>query len=386
MATSAMINHNILSWARNKAELSTAVLAQKIKVAESKIQEWETGKIKPTFNQAQSFAKFTQIPFGYLYLENPPQDYELPLPDLRTLNGEDKKNMSANLRQVVSLMMTRQEWYRDYAKDNYFDELEFAGKYTIDTPASVIVNDMKAALNFTEKRDRGDWETYYRNLCKAFEKIGILVMRESANGHHTRPLSVDEFRGFALFDKVAPLIFINHADAPNARLFTLIHEAAHIWIGASGLSDLSPKAARKEEVLCNQVAAEFLVPMQEFNEQWQDDTTSESQIPTLAAYFVVSKWVIVRRASTLNKITSGQYRAYIQDLKEDFVEQRLHSKQQGKSPMINPYVLKKSNIGSRFASAIIRETRAGNMLHRDAGHLLGIKPGKLETFSNTIGI
>lgn len=386
MATQAMVNHNLLGWARHQAQLSTAALAQKIKVAESKLQEWEAGKLKPTFKQAQDLAKYTQVPFGYLYLDQPPQDYALPIPDLRTVTGESRAQMSANLRQVVSLMMARQAWYREYADDNGFDVLPFAGKFTLETPAQIIVDDMKKTLGLRERRDRGHWENYYREIRKALESVGILVMSDSMNGHYTRPLSVDEFRGFALFDMVSPLIFINHADAPNARLFTLIHEAAHIWIGASGLSDQSMQTSRKEEVLCNQVAAEFLVPAQEFNEQWQDDMTWERQIPELASHFVVSQWVIARRASVLHKITHKQYLDFTRGLKEAYERNRTAEKTAGKKSPVNPYVVKNSHVGSRFASAVIWEARAGNILHRDAGQLLALKPGKLEAFAKKVGL
>lgn len=86
-------------------------------------------------------------------------------------------------------------------------------------------------------------------------------MRSGIVGNNThRPLDVAEFRGFAISHPLAPLVFINSADAPAARLFTLMHELAHIWVGSSGISNASPGNARREEVFCNAVAGEFLAP------------------------------------------------------------------------------------------------------------------------------
>lgn len=53
------------------------------------------------------------------------------------------------------------------------------------------------------------------------------------NTHRT--LSIDEFRVFAMVDEWAPLIFINGADSQGARLFSLFHEIAHIWLGENDL-------------------------------------------------------------------------------------------------------------------------------------------------------
>jgi Zn-dependent peptidase ImmA (M78 family) len=56
-----------------------------------------------------------------------------------------------------------------------------------------------------------------------------------------RPLNVGEFRGFVLVDDMAPLIFINGADAKSAQIFTLIHEIAHIFIGSSAFGSNTVK-------------------------------------------------------------------------------------------------------------------------------------------------
>ena len=376
----AQINPANLRWARERAQLSEAALAKKLRVEEQKLIAWELGQARVTFKQAQDFAKQTLIPFGYLFLNIQPVE-NLPIPDLRTIDNEHNPRPSAELIKMVHTIIERQEWYKDYLRqEQRLDRNPYLGRFTSQQPASAIVADMRNVLHIPTHPERGSWEDYYRDLIKKIEDIGILVMRQGDLGHYTKPLNVKEFRGFALFDPLAPIIFINQADAPSARLFTLIHELAHIWIGQSGVSDAKPNTNRAEEVLCNAIAAEFLVSAGEFLTYWQALPDWQLNLPVLEAIFHVSRWVLARRALTLQKITQQQYQNYIDSVQRD------HRDRERTDGGPTYYRTHKVQVSERFAKALVSETLSGRVLLRDAGKLLDMAPSKIQRFATELGI
>lgn len=375
----ANINPDILSWARERARLSLDALAQKLHVPENKLEAWENGDKPPTFKQAQNFAIKTHIPFGYLFLNRPPKE-SLPLPDLRTIGSQQPDQPSAELIDIVQMVLQRKQWFLEYQQDQSAGRNPHIGLFNIDSPASQVVNHMRQVLKVGAHPNRGYWDEYFRLLIQRIEDAGILVMRQGDMGHHTRPLSVAEFRGFAIFDPIAPVIFINQADAPSARLFTLIHELAHIWIGESGISDANPQTQRREEALCNAVAGEFLVPEIEFKQVWQELDDWKDNIPVLESHFHVSKWVIARRALSLRKISFQQYQLYISDLKEQ------HKNRERTDGGPTYYLTKKGQISERFSRALVSEALSGRVLLRDAAQLLGMKASNITKFAKELNL
>ena len=378
--TTANINTTMLTWARERSGIPVSEFARKCGVSEDKLSKWETGRQPLTFKQAITYAEKAHIPFGYLFLVHPPID-ELPIPDLRTVEGQANYKPSAELLDLIKLMQQRQEWYKDYLQQQLVGPNAIVGRFTVKASVSTIVSDIRTALGVGDHPQRGSWEDYYRDLVTRIESVGILVMRQSDLGHYTRPLSVEEFRGFAIADDYAPIIFVNHADALGARLFTLIHELCHIWIGQSGISDASTQTYREEEILCNAVAAEFLVPATEFETMWRQNLENwQANLPTLEAHFHVSTWTLVRRALTLNFITLDEYQRYINAQQAAY-----RAREASGGP--DYYRTKKAQISQRFSRAVVSEALSGQLLLRDASQLLGgIKPDKIANFAKELGV
>ncbi|EQB98925.1 XRE family transcriptional regulator [Photorhabdus temperata] len=381
MAT-ANINTAMLTWARERSGYSVSEFARKCGVSEERLLRWESGEQAMTFNQAMQFAEKTHIPFGYLFLMTPPVEI-LPIPDLRTLDGRPVNQPSTELLDLVKLMLQRQEWYREYLKQQLTEPNPFAGRFSTHSDVNAIVEDIRRELQVGQYPERGSSDDYYRDLVNRIESLGILVMRQANLGHHTRPLQVEEFRGFAITDEYAPIIFVNHADAPGARLFTLTHELCHIWIGQSGISDGDTRTSRKEEVLCNAVAAEFLVPADEFTHLWQYDLEAwQDNLSPLELHFRVSSWMLARRALTLEFIQYDDYTRYIAKQKAAWQEREKNGKG---GPTY--YRTKKAQISQPFSRAVVGQALSGQLLLREASMLLGgIKPAKISDFAKELGI
>ena len=377
--SNAKINKAMLTWARERSGYALPEFARKLNVTEQKLSEWEAGEREITFVQAMAFAEKAHVPFGFLFLSQPPVE-NLPIPDLRTVDSAELKRPSAELIDLLKNMLECQDWYRDYARNQLLQPINVVGSFRIEQGVAAVVTDMRNKLNIPPHPKRGTWTDYYRDLVQRIEALGILVMRQSSLGHHSRPFSVEEFRGFAMCDEFAPIIFVNHADAPGARLFTLIHELCHIWIGQTGLSDGDANNHRAEERFCNAVAAELLVPTAEFQALWRSDYDSWQQnLPDLESHFHVSPWALARKALTLVLISQGEYGAFIKAQIDAFKERETS----GSGPSY--FKTKKAQISQLFSKAVVSEALNGKLLLRDAGWMLGMKPASITKFAEELG-
>jgi len=194
-----------------------------------------------------------------------------------------------------------------------------------------------------------------------------------SNNH--RALDPEEFRGFALADALAPLVFINGADTKAAQIFTLAHELAHVWLGESAVSDatLATAPGQAVEIWCNRVAAELLVPIAELRKELSRGCDPLESVGALARTFKVSTLVVLRRLLDAEYISRHQFQqAYGAEV------QRLTALSRS-SRGGDFYLTQASRLSRRFARAVIVSTLEGQTLYRDAFHMLGVK--KQQTFS-----
>ena len=252
-------------WACERAGFEPGVLAERF----PRLDAWERGEAQPTLKQLESFAQATHTPVGYLFLLEPPVE-KVPIPDFRTMGNERLGRPSADLLDTIYLCQQRQEWYRDFARTEGEDASPVRG---LREPGERHRGDGQpacAAPSASTSRSAGGRRAGRRRSAASSDWrtiSDVLVMVSGVVGsNNRRKLDPEEFRGFALADPLAPLVFVNGADTKAAQMFTLAHELAHIWLGQSALSDVAPVSSPSHatEIWCNQVAAELLVPLAVF--------------------------------------------------------------------------------------------------------------------------
>jgi len=364
------IKPELLCWACERSGRSADDLSKKF----PKIEQWKCGETMPTLKQVEAFAKATHVSVGYLFLSEPPVE-RVPIPDLRTVGNQGIGHPSPDLLDILHLCQQRQTWYRNYAHSTDQEPQDFVGSVTIDAPIVSTAEKMRRAMSFDleARRKCRTWDEALRMFIQQADDLGVMVMCSSVVGsNNKRKLDTEEFRGFALADNYAPLVFINGADSKSAQMFTLAHEMAHILLGESALSDVSLAStpSRKIEVWCNRVAAEFLVPLQVLEQELprQDPLGEASQ---LARRFKVSMLVILRRIFDTKRISRQEFQ---QAYEAELARIRALSKGGGG----NFYLSLGARASKRFARELVVATLEGHTSFTEAFRLLGVK--KLATF------
>lgn len=361
---------DLLRWAVERAGWDDETVERRA----PRLDEWTTGKHLPTLKQLEKFAHDTHTPFGLLFLAEPPAE-KLPIPDMRTIGNAAVPRPSADLLDTIYLCQSRQEWYRNYVQESSAGGPSFVGSATTSTAPAVVAEQMRAMLGFdlTERRAFPRWEDALRRLIDRIEATGVLVMVNGVVGANThRVLNPQEFRGFALADHLAPLIFVNGADTKAAQIFTVIHEFAHILLGESALSDaaMASRGGRDEEQWCNEVAAETLLPLAALRTDYSGEASIQ-ELERLAQKYRVSTLVVVKRIFDAGLLSWDTFQERYEAERKRILG--ILAARKGTEGGGNYYYTQPLRLSRRFAQAVISSTFAGTTTYREAYRLLGTK-------------
>jgi Zn-dependent peptidase ImmA (M78 family)/transcriptional regulator with XRE-family HTH domain len=307
MVIRAKINHTILSWARKTAGLDIDLAAKKIGTSSNRLKEWEKGKSFPTVRQVRLMGRVYRRPSAFFYLSKPPQEPP-ELADFRKI-PDSLSTKSPQLRYEIRLSRFRRQTALDLFTQLGEVPPTFDIKATVNEGTEAIANRIRQGLK-ADLSTQMSWKDPYealRSWIIAAENSGVLVCQFSG-------VEIKEARGFSISDQPLPVLSINTQDSPRGRIFTLLHEVAHLSLNLGGLCDLHEEKDTEDELepFFNQVAGETLVPSSAILSQdlvYLNDSPewSDGSLQTLANRFMVSREVILRRLLTLGRTTRGFY-------------------------------------------------------------------------------
>ena len=370
----------MLRWACERAGYDVMHLAERL----PQLRAWVRRERQPTLKQLEKLAKVTHTPLGYLLLPEPPEEH-LPVPDYRTVAGVRRDRPSPDLLDTLYTMKRRQEWLRESLVENDAEPLAFVGSARLADDPDAVGHEMRRALGLDLGWAAGvrTWQDAVGELRRAIEQLGVMAVINGVVGNNThRRLSVQEFRGFALTDPYAPLIFVNGADAKSAQMFTLAHELAHIWLGTEGLSgfeSLLPGGTDVED-WCNVAAGEFLAPERELRARWRQVRREASPFQDLAQAFKVSPVVAARRTLDLNLVDRNTF--------FDFYKRYVNREHKAgmKSSGGDFYNNQNTRVGELFGTRVLRAAMEGRIGFKEAYDLTGLRGGTFQKYAKRLGV
>lgn len=372
------IQPTILKWARQSVGLSIDAVAASLKREPGDIELWESGEDAPTYPQLEKLAyQVYKRPLAVFFLPAPPEETtpksefrSLPASDLATLD----RDTYFHIRKAHAYQIALLELYdsRNPAERNICKDLSLtpARGYT-DQAAAVrdylgVTLDVQIAWKTDEEALKA-WRS-------AVEQCGIFVFKAA--------FRQKDISGFCLLSDQMPLIYLNNSTSKTRQIFSLLHELAHLLLGMNGISKFDPayieRLPKKEmaiERFCNALAAEILMPAQDFGRQIARfpvnvEEAGEEQFEALARRYGVSREAVLRRFVDQRRVSTSFYEA-----RAKFWAAQKKSARGG-----NWYLNQGAYISERFAREVISRHYRRQISIEQAADMLGIKPKSFPGF------
>ncbi|MGD0453832.1 MAG: ImmA/IrrE family metallo-endopeptidase [Solirubrobacteraceae bacterium] len=243
----------VLQWAMEESAVDPPELAERAKTEPSTVLGWLNGEEQPTKTQFRAIAAMLKRPAAFFMMASPPIETAVP-PAFRHPPGHpEHESTRAELDAVATASRVRRiaRWTAERVADRrWLDEPVPA--VTSDTPPARAAEMATSwlAWSTTEQRGAANPSAVVKIVRGRLEERGVLALQ--------LPIGEELCRGFSLNDDVKPLVAINSAYIPAARLFTYVHELGHLMRRSDsiclGFGDTGV------ERWCEQFAAALLMP------------------------------------------------------------------------------------------------------------------------------
>ncbi|MBV6511026.1 MAG: hypothetical protein FMNOHCHN_00505 [Ignavibacteriaceae bacterium] len=382
MAEKAFVTPEVLRWARKTAKMNEQTAAEKISVSADRIREWELGLGQPTIKQAQKLAKVYRRPFALFFLPEAPTDFK-PLEDFRKPGSKD---LSTSVIFIIREIQQKQAWVRESFLNENKEPLPFIGRFSLENNPQDVAVDILKVLGINPSQYVSGYPL--KEWINAAEMSGIFIARTS-NIHSRLLIDTDELQGFAIADRIAPFIFINSEDWNTAQLFTLVHELAHLWIAASGISNaidfdqIKGDTYHTVERFCNEVAASVLMPEKILQSENISNFSDLKDLSSISRKYGVSSFALLVRLLNLHIISNSKYLSLRQQAEAEYnsyimKEAERKAKQKAKDSGPNYYLLQCNRNGRLFTQIVLDAFRGGSINPTLASDLLNVRITKFQ--------
>ncbi len=371
-----MFNPEIMKWARESAGLSLADAAHRLDIAKvERLIAYETGAETPSRPVLLRMAKQYRRSLLTFYLQSPPPRGNRG-EDFRTVSTDFKVDDDAKIDALIRDLRVRQSLVHSAMEDDETQPIPLIGSTHMSEGISHTIEVIQSALKLDLQtfRSKRKIEDAFSLLRTHVENIGIFVMLKGDLGSHHSSIAVNTFRGFAIADPIAPFIVINDQDAKSAWSFTLLHELAHLCLGATGISGSISDI--QIEKFCNEVASEFLLPLEEFNKiQISNITNIETLISEISDYANkrnISRSLVAYKLFNKNIISKEIWKEIESRIRLLWQQEKLKNNLASNSP--NYYTTKRHKLGDAILEFANRALNSGNLSPVKAAKILDVKP------------
>ena len=298
MSTVHSINRENLRIARENMGLDAKSASKKIsQSSKTLVVEWENGGLLPSWSQVEKLAKLYNVP-ELLFFSNELLQKNKMIPDYRVgINDENDEQV----KKLINLVISRQKWLEKFLKSEGYTKNRLQGSGSnIRTPKELarFISE-KLGINLSDIKELTRRKDALNYLIEKAESRGIFVGKTVS--YHR--LEADNLRGLFISNDYCPFIVLNRRDALSAQIFSFVHELAHFFRKSDAVSNSlefrsTVRNVSPEEIFCNKVAVELLLPEQDFTK----DFYSKTDIVSISETCKVSQLSIFYRLKELEKI------------------------------------------------------------------------------------
>jgi Zn-dependent peptidase ImmA (M78 family) len=311
----ATVTPSVLEWARKSAGLVPEDAARKVsaRTTAETVLAWEAGEDQPTIPQLRKLAAAYRRPLSLFFLSHPPKTFQ-PMHDFRRMPGEVANVYTPALMRELRTAEQRRELALELLGDLSEEPPKFQMRQSASDQPEQVGASIRAALGVTireqtSSRARQNSFGFWRQKVEA---SGVLVFQAER-------VDLAEMLGFSIAQNALPVIGVNRKHK-RGRVFTILHEFAHLMLHRSGICDIEddysrPPEEQRVEVFCNAVAAAALLPAEDLltepqvaNKGAAKSDFQMEELDALANRYGVSALVVMRRLLTLQRTTEKFYR------------------------------------------------------------------------------